>query len=354
MVEHRLDKPLVTGSNPVPGTNYLMNTSKNIVGVLGFGGDGGTFIDWSMHYLTGQTQHYHIQVDRGTLNTNRSLVCNRKIIDLIDSPVTKLGNAHLHQKTHPTIASTPDVIKELSNVESALHTFYTVAGKHDNIRHRLANSKFNGLSLINSNYTTFVNDYKDVKFIRTMLDENSKLLFNERHIKNFLHKPNHANKSDLLTGSTPRPAQRIHILGHVYATNQYRINRSAELQIGNYENQYILNFSDISYRLDDKIKDLIGWIGLELNTERLEKWRHVYAEWQKSNGVHFYQEIDSIVEHIVNGHAFDLTDYDLNVSKETALIYKLAQRGFVVDYSSQQQMPLDTAKWNKLISIRQD
>ena len=54
-------------------------TSKNSFGC--------TFIDWSVHFLSGQSKYFNVKLDQW--------------IDLTHNPITELNNAHGHLKNHP-------------------------------------------------------------------------------------------------------------------------------------------------------------------------------------------------------------------------------------------------------------
>lgn len=326
-----------------------MNDSKCIVGILGFSGEGGTFIDWSLHYLTGRTEHHQILINRNKLIIDDKLLLNRIVCTLCNNPLSTIGNAHEHRKTHPTLTTTPDVISEFEKLESGLHTFYTSPSRQDYHFLREEDKNVGALEIIDSNYNVLNETYKNIKFIRVILDKNSGLEYSERYITNFLRVPDSANKLTFLVSLKTMPDKRNYILDAVHKFCQGRVRNWSKKLFTEYDNQYILTFSDVFYNLEDKIKDIICWTGQRVDSDRLEKWQLIYAEWQRVNGVDFYRDIDLIVNNIISGSAFDLSNYNLSAGREAALIYKLKQRGIRINHTSIECMPLDTCDWHNLI-----
>ena len=75
-------------------------------------GVGGTFVDWSLHYLTGQNKYFSVE--------------RNSWIDLVDDPVTDI-NAHKHFRNHPVGNSqVQEHIGILKNVNAPLHSIYAV------------------------------------------------------------------------------------------------------------------------------------------------------------------------------------------------------------------------------------
>jgi hypothetical protein len=324
-----------------------MTNQKTIVGILGSGGDGGTLIEWSLHYLSGQTEYCCIPVDRKNV-IDENLIGDKKIVTLKHDPLTRAGNAHGHLKTHPTITATPYVIEEFDKLDSGLFTFYTVSAKHDHYRLR-PQDKSSGLKTLQKKYNEFNETYKDVKFIRLLHDTTAALAYTERYIVNFL-----AKQDEAFAILETHAEQRWYLLNIVYAMTISRTKKWSEFLFNEYPNQYMLHLTDVFYNLENKMPELLAFVNREIDTARLENWRCVYAEWQQLNGTGFYQNIDTIVDKIANGESFDLSMYTLNIAREAALIYKLNQQGIIVQHRDLEYMPLDTADWQSLLSIRQN
>ena len=92
-----------------------------IVGILGPGGCGGTFLDWSLHYLAGNETNILLNYQKD----NRSVINIKSIEKIVSNPINGT-TAHRHLKTHPNSESLPTVIKLFSESPSGLHTFYFV------------------------------------------------------------------------------------------------------------------------------------------------------------------------------------------------------------------------------------
>lgn len=81
-----------------------------IIAITSALGVGGTFVDWSLHFLSGQSRYFS--------------VADQSWIDLVDQALTH-ENAHQHKRNHPLgIDKVDHYIKMLSQTPHELHSFY--------------------------------------------------------------------------------------------------------------------------------------------------------------------------------------------------------------------------------------
>ena len=92
-----------------------------IVGILGPGGCGGTFLDWSIQFLSGSTENLVVIPDR-----NNREIFQQTYIQSISANPLKGATAHGYKKTHPSDKLLPIVIDIFLTSKYLLNTFYYV------------------------------------------------------------------------------------------------------------------------------------------------------------------------------------------------------------------------------------
>lgn len=226
-----------------------------IVGIIGTGGAGGTLLDWTLHYLAGDSFYTYVGIDR--IKDSIFGVFESR---LLANPLTKVGNAHSHRKTHPTdttLLGTIDLLKAQGSTrkklyhktyESSLHSMYIVPSKDtftrfeshvDFIKHTV--STFTDL--------TYVQMYYPDEFMEDIVDR--------IHTK--------------IPGNTES-------IEHIRNVVQYECNNKDKIIVSPIV--YPLNIKDIYYNLDVEIHKIFVWLNLKIDPKRYNNWITVYKEWQ--------------------------------------------------------------------------
>jgi len=218
---------------------------SDIVGIIGPGGEGGTFLDWSLHYLLGDTIINIIMVDRskdiitGTIKSTVQL-----------NPITKKGNAHKHLKTHPTEATIQECVNlfKTLNFNNKLHTMYVVPTQ--NAYDRLKSYRF----IVKDIVTTVDN----LKFIQMYYPDNL--------LEDLIHR---------IHTKIPEPNQNIdYIRSRVLCESNYTN------KIIDDPNVYSLNINHMFYNLDTEIHKIFSWLNFSIKQDRYDNWLNVYKQWQ--------------------------------------------------------------------------
>lgn len=216
-----------------------------IVGIIGPGGEGGTFLDWSLNYLVGNQIIDVIQVDRF-----KDTIINTFKHPIIPNPVTKEGNAHIHKKTHPTEATIQECVNlfKTLNCNNKLHTMYIVPTQH-------AYDRLKSYQLI---VTYIVSTVTDSKFIHMYYPDNL--------LEDLIHR---------IHTKIPESTENISDI------------RSRVLCEANYKNKiiddpnvYSLNINDMFYNLDAEIYKIFSWLDAPMQENKYNKWLVAYKEWQ--------------------------------------------------------------------------
>jgi hypothetical protein len=98
--------------------------------------------------------------------------------------------------------------------------------------------------------------------------------------------------------------------------------------IDNNTNYYHVNALDLWTNFDQKLHELFDYLGVSISQDRYQTWLPVYNQWKNihTNRLMFAQNFETIVDNILSGIEFDLTDFELDIQQEAAiqhfLIYK--------------------------------
>jgi hypothetical protein len=216
----------------------------DIVGIIGPGGEGGTFLDWSLHYLIGNNSAKMVLVDR-IKNTVHGTINNK----ICDNPITTSGNAHKHKKTHPTDSTIQQCIDLLKTIDSSkIHTMYIVP----------SDDSYNKLQ----SYKNFVNysvtKYTDLKFIYTYYPDDP--------------------IEDLIQRICTKIPNKKESLDDIRSRVKMACDEPNKIIVN--PNVYSLSIKDMFYNLDTEIHKILSWLNLTTSNKRYENWLATYREWQ--------------------------------------------------------------------------
>jgi hypothetical protein len=214
---------------------------NKIVGIIGTGIDGGTFLDWSIHYLIGD--RFTFRSDKlGWKNCTEFTIPFIKY-DLVDNPINFYKkNAHNHKKNHPlheNVQLCIDSYKQIIEPNVNILSFYCC-----------------GPSLLpsyNDIIISHTEKYPDVKFI---------VLYNDKHSLDSSYKRLLSyNKTDADVA-----------MGHaIYSKSS----------LSDSSNRKMLRIHDMFNTLDLLIPDILQWLDVELQNDRFEYWKSIYNQWKE-------------------------------------------------------------------------
>jgi hypothetical protein len=221
---------------------------RNIIGILGPGGEGGTFLDWSLHYLSGENNHHCILVDR-----DKHVITGRFQHTIVDNPITLLGNAHLHLKTHPTertFLMCAKIFERINDANTKLKTMYIVPTDH---------------------WYSEGNGYRD--FVKSTVSNSTEMKFIQfYHPDEMLHE-----LTQRIHTKIPDFSLDVNIITqHVsIACSEDRGNK-----IINLPNVYSIDIKKMFYDLDSEIHKIFTWLDISIDQSRYSNWLTVYKQWQ--------------------------------------------------------------------------
>lgn len=291
---------------------------------------GGTFLDWSVHFLTGQTQYFSSK--------------QNQFIPLSQNPVNCIQhNAHGHLKNHPAGSDKTKQFLETCN-SSGLYSLYacpihnsTIVEKYkidpvkENLneitQHRLADTA--KLFSIMAEYGSATIHLAGESFVPLYF-------LNVRDSSTFIFKtgsPSSAvdQKNEFESIFFSDAVDQWESIG---LTNSWDIRERNALNIRPLDPIHEHYLTDPHLRIDCRefwhngisvINKVMDYLKLNIIPDKFEQWKYVYYQWQKIHikSMEFVYNYNHIVSAIVNNwdYAIDLT-FDQEVVIQHFLIYK--------------------------------
>jgi len=289
-----------------------------IVGIVTDQAVGGTFLTWTLHFLSGHTEYYCTNSSQWT--------------GIPPNPVTK-HNAHSFKPNQPTtyslFLSTLD--KLLIEPTNTFHTIYF---------HRFRTSD-NEIELA-------VDKTFDIAKKRIVLSNNaSTRLYNCKYGERSLHIPKFSNSDELYNDYHEYYTDFIDTFfkeskqewgdpfknkweeREFLALNLRPYNYTPIVANHNLVNEhYWLDTTDLWNSFDVTVKDLFKYLEQDIDMSRWDRWINVYNQWKR---LHYDRQqfaiyFDHIVDSIINNSSLDLTRFNFDIVREAAiqhvLIYK--------------------------------
>lgn len=286
-----------------------------MIAVLTDPGVGGTFLTWTLYYLSGQNQYYSTK--------------QKKQTEVISDPILKI-NAHGFKPNQAgDLPKFKDLFQDLSNRNSNLDVLYfhnfsdcdrtstgTTAIAIDAVSKQSKKTICLTISKKNSLYQCYYNPRAPLKqtfssqqeqhnhFIQTYFND-SKQKWQSLNLNNIWD-----DREFLALNYNPFDAIKI--------TDVHNFNFD----------HYFLAAEDLWNMFDHSVIQLFDYLEIQIDHTRWENWVSVYTRWKK---IHYQQlrfdwYFETIIDYILSGKNMDLTDFNLDILQESAiqhtLIYK--------------------------------
>lgn len=305
---------------------------SNLVTLITDPAIGGTFMSWSIEYLSGHNDMY--------------LVKSGKYVPLIDNPVLK-QNAHAYRPNQfGNLADVSNAVQTLESLPNAhnkkldlmyIHQFGYLQDKHKEwykaldvvfntecpiITVRLPRSYilYHGLYAKRASVSLSVNKTPDIDEVRS--DGNNIETF-DTDIKQFFDSTEHIwNHSSLTAVYDKRELMALNF--RPFDTKEF------DALMDTHPRGKTLNLVaiDIWTNMDNTIHDIMNFLNISIDQERYNKWVLIYNEWKKlhTKRVMWCWYYDQIINYIINGYDMDLQRFDLDIYQEATIqhtmIYK--------------------------------
>jgi hypothetical protein len=292
----------------------------SIISVLTDPGKGGTFLNWSVHFLAGHTQYYFAK--------------DNKWIDLPNNPLTKI-NAHVFKANQPL--GRQDFCKYLDSLLSC------------------KTQDFHSLYFHNFLEYPYSNEFKETKkCVDQILPISKKIIVLTNQYSNLLYEKSYRSRTS--QGTSFFDANKINVgdmsqfddyiryffaesleiwksqqLTEIWDTREfmalnYRHHAESiapliDLSVDHYSIDCIEWFTNA----DSFIENLCDYLEILIDPNRLTHWHQIYQSWRKIHyqRLNFLWSYNKIVDYIVTGKYMDLTRFELDLYQESIIQHEL-------------------------------
>jgi hypothetical protein len=320
---------------------------------------GCTFLDWSIHFITGKTEVFNI---------------NHGWLPVTDNPVTKT-NAHGHIKNHPSgFDNTKFAIDQLSHHKNKVTSLYPTPLHLDKVA-KLIDIPINQLDLIHNQKSIIEYRSHDYQQLLSYASSRVKLIFVDIDTNKFNIYLKQQRSLDRMALSDRQPESlaeldtefKQHFFSDIQP--QFDHNNIWDVREGQALNCNLLNvhngidsidvdFSFSHYWLDshswwfngvEKIQQIITWLELDIDPTRFQLWQPIYQSWQKLQikNLKFQFEYQHIVDCIVNNWSYPI---DLTFKEEIIIQHCLIyQHNLNLKTWQLEKFPKNTQDLHKLL-----
>ena len=328
-----------------------------IVCVTGTHNVGITFLDWSLHWLSGHNSVYHWQHGWQPITTN---------------PLTGL-NAHAHYKNHLSgIAATQSALTQLYSVDTTWHSIYPVGPAVDQ---RARDLGYTADVVHNDTAWQHIIDLCDQEYAEVWnycAQQNCERVFVATTVNNAVYHAHTLDRAQHAVMFADQPQSdtflRMHelffaqSLATVSTTWDRRELLALNLQLHRarlgHEHldftkpHHWINCHELWYHAHQLVPVLMNQLAIPLQWDRWDHWQTVYQNWQQINYrcVKFQYELDHIVEAIVNNWSYPLLELSFlqEVMIQHELLYK---HGLNIKNWQLERFPDNTQKLHQLLEI---
>jgi len=305
---------------------------SNIFCVSSYRSVGATFLDWSIHYLSGQDNFYSIR-------TNQT-------IELCQDPLQDV-TAHSHLKN--LVFNSSQVINTIDHLKQQKNNLLScyVHPIHYNECMEIANIssdelKQSGSELANRVENTRQLEYK--KSLNSVGECNSDLIYLhcDKTIIGYLW--NERVLVDINNGRMISNEEEKHRLffDFFYKTNNndkpiWDIREQRALDLRPHDTQPFVtpeinfkhlwfNAQDLWGQAEDVATECVNFLNKQVDNKRLESWKPIAYKWQQiqNRNFSFARNLDHIIDYTINGYSYDISNltFHQEVIIQHELIYK--------------------------------
>ena len=303
-----------------------------IAGILAPAGSGGTFFDWTLHYLAGDNEHLVVDIRDYPYKSHQA-----KWYVIPDDPLQNL-TAHGHLKTHPMnkvqLLACLDILR--GKCQSPLHSFYFIDSMGPNVRHTC--------------YQEIITANPDVRFFSFQFQEHMidhLFVLQIEKLQGYWDKLIAEVLDNANSDEMPIWEKRELLALYYFESLANQILSENFVSMSNHS---WINWQDFIYRFDTKIPEIFDWLGIAIDHRRWTDWIAIYHRWQHTLNIEFVQLVPHLILHIVNNSDFDLTRFNMTTAKEIVLERRLLyQHNMSIRSYGWQKFPSNTQDWHRLL-----
>lgn len=280
---------------------------------------GSTFLDWTLHFLSGNKKYWNFKESKWS--------------DLVEDPLI-YGTAHNHKLNHINgLGEHLDFLKTNFKIYDSSKELYSA---RINYRPSMGTLKsfifseddeklfFHKKILV---YSKKKREY--VHFLSRKEIADNKISFEDRLKRNILLKekiikyfPNEQNlKKKINNNGDMRQFLCLAVIPNILKTD-YGVLMNFLIKT---KNLLSIDFGDMIIDPAETVKKIFQFLQLPLEEKRLVHWRKIHNAWKKTLlPVFFFDlDLDKICHHIINGIPLDLEQYNLDLFQEAQIVDRL-------------------------------
>ena len=305
---------------------------------------GGTFLDWSIHWLSGADKFYKL---------------NLGWVDLVSDPLTS-KNAHDHQKNHPggyeeTLAAIQDLKKLQTDNILSFYSFPLNELEEDWVLNDPEEDYVklwdcliqNLIPIIYIKLTTPIIYNTKLRSLETRsatfnsAEEMYELFLQKYFKENYDYWKNILKMNSI---SDRREFIALNVRPHEYADPTVTADFT--------KSHFYLDAQELWYNGEDVLTRIMKYLDIKIQNQRLISWLPIYKQWQHKqlNILKFSWNLDHICESIVKNYYYDLSEYDLDVWEEAIIQHEMIYK-YGLNFKTWQleKFPDNTQELHKLL-----
>lgn len=292
----------------------MSHTESKIFAIITDPGKGGTFLNWSLHFLAGHRKYFSAS--------------NKQWVKIPASPLQQNLNAHNFTPNQPI--NTQQYFLLTQSLQEPTSQFHSIYFHNFDPRQTTDNDMFNAVDHVHNISQKTILVYNAKRNCLYDQKYQGRVLMSE--FENWDQQHEHFVNSFFSKDSQIWKDQNLNEIWDKREFLALNLRPFESQSISQYfkptMNYYSLDAEDLWTCFDETVKDLFAWLEIDIVEHRYKKWIKIYQEWKKfhSSRLRFCWYFDKIIQNIVQGTSMNLDRFDLDLVQEAViqhvLIYK--------------------------------
>ena len=280
---------------------------------------GGTFITWSILWLSGQSEYF-------------SAYANRQL-NLVSNPITDKNSHQFKANQAIDITDVETILSKLPKDNNLHHLYFHILRRINQAytEEDSLNITKQGIELAAKNFDKIivVSNPKEYNLYQCSIKQRGAAISNDG--KRFIHN-NEDALNEFILGFFQESFNKWKNLDKIWDKREF-----IALNFNPYQKLYIRDCHEFDFdffdlpahaawlSLDSYIKDILDYCNLELDNTRFIHWQQIYNQWKHlhHDRIRFCWFFNTIIENILAGRDMDLTKFDLDIVREAAIQHEL-------------------------------
>jgi hypothetical protein len=290
----------------------------SIIAILTDGNTGGTFLNWSIHYLAGHNKYFNSIINEWsalpmspltTINSHNFkpnqpstyTEFNHCLIKLISCNTPDFHTVYFHQFREASSNIFSETQQAMNDITSIAEKLVVLTNQpknslyHKSSKSRILTSKLGDTTVKNLSDEEQLNDFV-MHFFKESFNQ-----WQELQLTNIW------DQREFIALNFRKDATSI----------APYVNRSV--------NHFSLDCLEFFNTADAMISDLFNYLEIDIDATRIDSWNQIYQSWRKMhyNRLNFLWQFDKIIEYILNDYYMDLTRFNLDIVQEAFIQHEL-------------------------------